>query len=66
MAGLPFTNLKDETDIAILAVLRACRLYVYLLVEWECANKIGPSKYKTLMCPRTLLSRRTNPQSQVS
>ena len=28
MAGLPFTHLKEETDLAILAVLRACRLYV--------------------------------------
>jgi len=33
MAGLPFTHLKEETDLAILAVLRACRLYVCRLVR---------------------------------
>jgi hypothetical protein len=26
MSNLPFTNLKEETDLAILAVLRACTL----------------------------------------
>jgi hypothetical protein len=39
MSSLPFTNLKEETDIAILAVLRACTLYVRYRYSGDLANE---------------------------
>jgi hypothetical protein len=39
MSSLPFTNLKEETDIAILAVLRACTLYVRYRYSVGLANE---------------------------